>query len=118
MDPVDSGLTYHRLVYATSNTGSNRGDHNGPSPDRGSREPRRLCSANSLCPASVPEFSSPPDPNKVLGLRAWAWSCCRVCSGGGDVELTKPDRFRPPSSIHENPASVRDGRTFDREAVA
>ena len=93
------------------------GYHNGPGPDRGSREPRRLRSANSPCSESVPGSSPPPDPNKAPGFPR-VWSRCRVCSGGGDVELTKPDRFRPPPSIHENPESVRDGRTAAREGIA
>lgn len=110
---------YPPSAYASSDIGKTGKYHGGPVPDRGSREPRRLCSANSLCSESVPGLSSPLNPNKALGLGfPRVWSRSRVCSGGGDVELTKPDRFRPPPSIHENPESVIEGRTVDREGIA
>lgn len=105
-------------AYASSDLGLIRRYHGGPVPDRGSREPRRLYSANSLCSESDPRLSSPLIPNKALGLGLpRVWSRCRVCSGGGDVELTNPDRFRPPPSIHENPESVIEVRTVDREGI-
>lgn len=82
-------------------------DYNGP------RVSRRLLMANSSCSASAPGFSSPFFPNRgLLLIRGDSW--CRVSSGGTDAELTKLERFRLPSSIHENPASDRDGRTFGR----